>query len=90
MSLAYIPDTCIDHLDWAFNTGKHTHAEEYYVNMTYVVGVTPLHASKNDFQRYFKCKDVIKPYCNDKGLTFPNTCSIPPCNSCTNGNKLIQ
>ena len=83
---AYVPDSCNKHLDWAFNEGKNTHADEYYPDIADVVGVTSLSATRHDFQRYFKCKDVRKADCNDMGLTFPVSCSVPPCNQCYQGN----
>ena len=84
--LAYVPYSCNEHLDWAFNKGKNTHADEYYPDITDVVGVTSLSATRDDFQRYFKCKDVRIADCNGKGLTFPASCSVPPCNQCYLGN----
>ena len=54
--------------------------------MKEMCGVTSQEATINDFQRYFKCKDVLVADCNDKGLTFPETCSVPPCNQCFIGN----
>ena len=50
--------------------------------MTDVVGVSPLDATRNDFQRYFKCENVHDTDCNKKGLSFPSDCSYPPCNQC--------
>ena len=53
--------------------------------MVHVCGVTTLNATRNDFQRYFKCKDVSVNDCED--LQFPNICSVPPCNDCPAGNN---
>ena len=50
--------------------------------MTDICGVSVQEAKFEDFQRFFKCNDVQKEYCNDKGLQFPTTCSFPPCDSC--------
>ena len=53
--------------------------------MLYVCGVRPLDATQNDLQRYFKCKSIHPKDCNDKGLEFPTTCSVPPCDQCSRG-----
>ena len=86
LHLARVPDSCNEHLDWAFDKGKYTHADDYYHEMKDVVGVNARSSTRNDFQRYFKCKDVNVADCNNKGLTFPETCSVPPCNQCYLGN----
>ena len=54
--------------------------------MRYVVGVEPKRIcgpTYEDFQRMFKCQNIHSQWCNDKGLQFPVTCSVPPCNRCT-------
>ena len=51
--------------------------------MQEVTGVNHTNATFEDFQREFKCKDIRKADCNDKGLQFPSTCSYPPCDKCT-------
>ena len=53
--------------------------------MIFVCGVRPLDATQNDFQRYFKCKNIHPEDCNDKGLEFPTSCSVPPCDQCSRG-----
>ena len=58
-------------------------APNWYPEMEVVTGVTLNSATFEDFQREFKCKDIWKAECNDKGLQFPSTCSYPPCNQCT-------
>ena len=58
--------------------------------MIHVCGVRPLDATRNDFQRYFKCKDKHENECNKKGLRFPVECSEPPCNQCNLGNVITQ
>ena len=50
--------------------------------MKYVTGVEPSAATHEDFQRIFKCQNLRAVDCNDKGLQFPATCSVPPCNEC--------
>ena len=82
--LGDVPESCNPHLNWAFNIGKHT--GEYYHDMKDVAGVSAISSSRNDIQRYFTCKDIQKADCDDKGLTFPATCSEPPCNQCYPGN----
>ena len=80
----------MDDLNWAFTTGKTmgpTWTDEHYKDMLYVCGVTPLDASRNDFQRYFKCKGTVAERSNDKGLHFPNNCSVPPCDQCNRGKQ---
>ena len=52
-------------------------------------GVTSHEATINDIQRYFKCKDLAKEDCNDKGLQFPSKCTTPPCDECGISNKGI-
>ena len=82
--LANIPGSCKPHLDWAFKVGKISQPQ-LYRDMMDVAGVSPLDATLDDFQRYFKCKDVHNTLCNKKGLSFPNDCSYPPCNQCRQG-----
>ena len=77
-----VPSSCQNHIDWAFNTGKNTNPE-WYSSMKDSCGVSVKEASFEDFQRLFKCNDISKKYCNDRGLQFPTTCSVPPCNVCT-------
>uniref|UniRef100_A0A7M6DRN4 Glycoside hydrolase family 2 catalytic domain-containing protein n=1 Tax=Clytia hemisphaerica TaxID=252671 RepID=A0A7M6DRN4_9CNID len=79
---AGIPNACRHHLDWAFHTGKTTSPQEY-TGMQKKCGVTLQQANYQDFQRLFKCENIHKQYCNDQGLTFPTTCSAPPCDKCT-------
>ena len=76
------PESCITHLNWAFTKGKDL---GFYQDMFYVCGVRPLDATQNDFQRYFKCKNIHPEDCNDKGLEFPTSCSVPPCDQCSRG-----
>ena len=77
-----IPDSCTTHLNWAFTTGKD---KGFYQDMIFVCGVRPLDATQNDFQRYFKCKSIHPEDCNDEGLEFPTSCSVPPCDQCSRG-----
>ena len=48
-----------------------------------MVGVLPSQGNYEDFQRMFKCENIHSVHCNDKGLQFPTTCSVPPCNTCS-------
>ena len=57
--------------------------------MKEMCGVTSQEATINDIQRYFKCKDIAKADCNDKGLQFPSKCTTPPCDECGIWNKGI-
>ena len=85
---AYIPTSCITHLNWAYETGKHEgekYTSEHYNDMIYVCGVSPSKATRDDFQRYFKCKNTRENECNKNGLEFPQNCSVPPCNRCNQG-----
>ena len=86
--LGGIPESCITHLDWAVETGKFegsNFTDVHYADMVYVVGIKPLDATRNDFQRYFKCRNIHSEDCNDEGLQFPKTCSVAPCNQCNGG-----
>ena len=58
------------------------YAQNWNRDMRKTIGVEPIHASFNDFQRMYKCKDIWKENCNDEGLQFPLTCSYPPCDKC--------
>ena len=58
--------------------------------MVYEVGVKPLDATRDDFQRYFKCWDIHSEDCNDEGLQFPKTCSVAPCNQCNGGINAVN
>ena len=77
---AFIPDSCINHINWAYESGKYV--TEWFGDMKSVVGVDAQKATRDDFQRYFKCRDVHKSECADKGLTYPSSCSVPPCSVC--------
>jgi len=77
-----IPSTCRGHIDWAFNTGKNTNPE-WYASMKDKCGVSVADATFEDFQRLFKCEDIAKKDCNDRGLQFPSSCSVAPCDVCT-------
>ena len=57
-------------------------APNWYGRMKDICGVTYEDATFEDFQRYFKCTHIQSEKCNDKGLEFPNKCSVPPCNRC--------
>ena len=81
-----IPGSCIEHLNYAFVTGKNYDPQEDYPNMYNVTGISPQDATRNDFQRYFICKDKHVNDCIKKGLQFPKTCSAPPCDQCDLGN----
>lgn len=80
----YVPDSCVVWgIEWAFEKGKYkTEANEWYKDMKEVTGLEYRYASFEDFQRYFKCKELEKEKCNDKGLEFPMICSNPPCDTC--------
>ena len=80
----YVPDLCVVWgIEWAFEKGKYkTEANEWYKDMKEVTGLEYRYASLEDFQRYFKCKELEKEKCNDKGLEFPMICSYPPCDTC--------
>ena len=54
-----------------------------------VWGVPMNDATFEDFQRIFKCLNIKKAKCNQKGLDFPTTCSKSPCDMCEEG-KLIK
>merc|ERR1712136_116806 len=77
-----IPSSCRGHIEWAFNTGKNTNPE-WYDSMEDKCGVSVGDATFEDFQRLFKCEDIAKNDCNDRGLQYPTTCSVSPCNVCT-------
>lgn len=77
-----IPSSCRGHIDWAFNTGKNTNPE-WYDSMKDKCGVSVEDATFEDFQRLFKCENIAKNDCNDRGLQYPTTCSVYPCNVCT-------
>ena len=79
---AGIPNACRHHIDWAFHTGKSANPQDYS-GMQKKCGVTVQKASYQDFQRLFKCENIHQQHCNGQGLTFPTTCSVPPCNKCT-------
>ena len=71
-------------LEWAINTGKlHENANNFYGSMIDISGVAFHDGTFEDFQRYFKCKNVHPEKCNDAGLQFPTKCSVPPCNQCS-------
>ena len=57
--------------------------------MEAVWGVPMNDATFEDFRRIFKCLNVKKAKCNQKGLDFPTTCSKSPCDMCEEG-KLIK
>ena len=77
-----VPDSCREHLNWAFNIGKYTHPE-WYASMEETCGVSVEDASYEDLQRYFKCKNINPEDCNDRGLSFPSTCTMPLCDVCS-------
>lgn len=77
-----VPSSCRRHLDWSFNTGKNARPE-WYSNMEEKCGVSVQDASFEDFQRLFKCDNIQSGDCNNQGLTFPTTCTMPPCDVCT-------
>ena len=81
-----IPGSCIEHLNYAFVKGKNYNPQKDYPNMINVTGISPLDATRNDFQRYFICKDKHVNECIKKGLQFPKSCSAPPCDQCDLGN----
>ena len=83
-----IPDSCKDHLKYAIAIGRNDQ-EDVYAGMKEMCGVTSQEATINDIQRYFKCKDIAKADCNDKGLQFPSKCTTPPCDECGIWNKGI-
>ena len=53
-----------------------------YPEFTRIAGVHAKDAAYEDFQRFFKCRDVDRDNCNGAGLQFPTSCSHPPCNHC--------
>ena len=82
-----ISESCIEHIDWAYRVGKYTHAKQYYSEILNVTGVNATDATRNDFQRFFKCKNAHVDAC--KGLLFPKSCSEPPCDQCSMGKIYI-
>ena len=80
----YIPESCKEHITWALETGKDD-ANTHYPELEMITGEKPQYATFEDFQRYFKCKNVQRDSCNDRGLDFPLTCSFPPCDQCSIG-----
>ena len=76
-----VPPSCQGHLDWAYNTGRNTNPE-WYSSLEATCGVSVQAASYEDFQRLFKCKNINANDCNEKGLTYPTTCTALPCNVC--------
>ena len=75
-------------MKYAFEIGKNEQ-EDVYADIKEVCGVTSQEATRNDIKRYFKCKDLAKEDCNDKGLPFPSKCTTPPCDECGISNKGI-
>ena len=57
-------------------------ASNWYGKMKDICGVAFQDGTLEDFQRYFKCRNMHFEKCNDKGLEFPSKCSVPPCNQC--------
>lgn len=48
-----------------------------------------IHHKQDDIKRWFLCHKVHKEDCEDQGLTFPTTCTFPPCNTCKPHHDLI-
>ena len=72
---------CRNEIEWAYTHGKHdSRACDWYKNMKLKVGVEPVDATFEDFQRLFKCNKMHLQSCT--GLDFPQSCSFPPCNIC--------
>ncbi len=79
-----MPHECKKHLDWAITKGKkQAEATDWYGKMKDICGIEYQDGTFQDFQRYFKCTNMQNELCNDKGLAFPSTCSVPPCNRCS-------
>ena len=55
------------------------YSPQLYPEMEYVTGVEPKDGTYEDFQREFRCKNLHRADCKDKGLQFPRKCSHPPC-----------
>lgn len=81
---AFIPTKCKKHLTWAHTIGKvSTKASTWYSNMRKVTGVDIASATMEDFQRLFKCDGIQSEDCNNRGLKFPKSCTVPPCSKCS-------
>ena len=83
----YVPSSCVRHLNHAFETPLE-YKKGLFFDFEKITGVNLQGASKNDIQRYFKCKDgflpkLIQSECNDRGLQFPASCSSEPCDGCS-------
>ena len=76
---AYVPITC----DALIKQAEMQRDAEETQYTTLVTGVPFEEATYEDFQRLFKCNDIHKAECNDKGLQYPRLCSHPPCDQCT-------
>ena len=79
----YVPSKCKGHIEYAFTEGKYDNrANVWYEDMKKRIGVEPRDGTFEDFQRIYKCNNIHKKDCNDKGLEFPLSCSHPPCDNC--------
>ena len=83
-----IPDDCQKELELAYTTGKlAANANTIYGQMNDICGISFQNGTFEDFQRFFRCQNMKSPMCNDKGLQFPSTCSVPPCNQCSHNQR---
>ena len=78
-----IPPLCNDKLNWAAKNGAKNPND--YPGMRRICGMNLPEATREDFQRYFRCAGIESSSCVDLGLQYPKTCSSPPCNKCLSG-----
>ena len=78
--------SCQEKLEHAYKNGYNNPDE--YPGMRRICGVNVPEATRNDYQRYFMCTRIESASCIDKGLKFPTTCSVPPCNQCSTGMRV--
>lgn len=72
-----MPPLCKSHIDWAWNDETPLPKLEQTCGVNEKIGI-----QQADIARYFKCYNMHKDDCNDKGLDYPTRCTCPPCNRC--------
>ena len=74
---------CKQEIIWAYKNRNKKDAKtgkNWFGNMKTATGVKRKEAKLEDFQRLYKCENYKADVCNNKGLTYPAKCSLPPCN----------